>query len=671
MSIRISIFFLFAVAGLFIRLQAQVKFNPELLNDPKKNGLLVSTMLSTQEVYEYKQDPSLKCVYLENGFRTPKFVNENDWLLIKDTVEAYRIDIVYSKYPLHNGMYEEIYPLLLNRIKTTIEMDPELNDEHYEWNKVLQTHCTSDKQVNTLYHGVVIWYRLNKKQELNADTLHEEEPVEIVKEEIPFEQDHYKNMVESVDHIKKSGALPDSLKLALEGRPVQEQSAIIKEFLEEKLKNSKDIDLSKATKEEKNKYKKQVDEFMSRYQGSEKVVEDVLNRHPEWKNVIVVNDWTGSMYGYGAQVLKWHLLNFEKSGITSITLFNDGDSKTTDKKRVGETGGIYSEEADNVPQLIDLFNISMLKGTGGDGPENDIEGILKAQEMYPDHAGIILIADNNACVRDIELADRIGEPVKIILCGYKEKYGVNPDYVYLAKKTGGGIYTIEQDIEDIQASVGAAGEIVDFPDTRIKLSSKKCGGGSWMGSTDYTEKVFDDYNKAKRHKKKIRKLELVKQHHEEIPRGVYKMKKLNHLDMSNNAITKVSSKISKLEYLKVLNLSNNSIIELPSELGEVDFIEELYLSNNQLSHVGSEITAMSFLKILNLSNNRIEKIDSYNRMKKLEDLNLSGNNLSELPKSFSMLKKLKKLNLSNNKFKVFPVSLLGLSKLEELDLSGN
>ena len=60
---------------------------------------------------------------------------------------------------------------------------------------------------------------------------------------------------------------------------------------------------------------------------------------------MVVADWTGSMYAYGSQALKWHNLNLEKSGLSYFTLFNDGDRKPQRKKKVGITDGIYHEEA--------------------------------------------------------------------------------------------------------------------------------------------------------------------------------------------------------------------------------------------------------------------------------------------------------------------------------------
>ena len=73
-------------------------------------------------------------------------------------------------------------------------------------------------------------------------------------------------------------------------------------------------------------------------------------------------------------------MNLENSGVTTLTLFNDGNNKTTEKKTIGRTGGIYTGKANDPDELIELFTKVMQKGGGGDGPENDIEAILKVIE---------------------------------------------------------------------------------------------------------------------------------------------------------------------------------------------------------------------------------------------------------------------------------------------------
>lgn len=46
----------------------------------------------------------------------------------------------------------------------------------------------------------------------------------------------------------------------------------------------------------------------------------------------------------------------------------------------------------------------------------------------------IMIADNNAPIKDITLIKQVTKPVNIILCGVTDK--IHPNYVELAAKTG-------------------------------------------------------------------------------------------------------------------------------------------------------------------------------------------------------------------------------------------
>src|SRR5687767_907600 len=91
---------------------AQQKFDPAELRKPAMHGEEVAAQLGLEEVYEYAMDGQGNRVFLKNGFRTSRFPNKESWLNIRDTVEPYRVDIVYSRYPVRNREYHEIYPLL-------------------------------------------------------------------------------------------------------------------------------------------------------------------------------------------------------------------------------------------------------------------------------------------------------------------------------------------------------------------------------------------------------------------------------------------------------------------------------------------------------------------------------------------------------------------------------
>lgn len=671
---------------------AQTKFDISLLDNPQKNGPEIAGQLATIEVDVYNPEPGNR-LYLENGFRSARFINEKEWWAISDTVEAYRIDIVYSKYPLRKGVYREIYPLLFNRIKATITMDDGLNDSHLEWNKILQTRCENDQQVDSLFHGVVIWYRTDTEMNATEDSpaVSKIQKIKVEQERLISEQMSLEELEGNVDFFMSQTSLPDSLKTALSDKQLDEKIAYLKRFYAERLEKAEDMDLSKIDSATYSGLLNDIGGFLSQYGHGDPVVMKVLDRHPEWKNMLVINDWTGSMYSYGAQVVEWHLLNFEHSGIQTITLFNDGDAKGQDEKEIGDTEGIYTEKADNVPQLLDLFNYVMLRGGGGDGPENDIEAILHAIEENPNFSEVVLIADNLACVRDIELADRIGVPVKVILCGYNEKMGVNKHYAYLASVTGGGIYTIDEDIENIKVKLNKEGdEVVSILDDRITLSSNKCKDrflGRSKKIVEYTLKT------GRFRKRKVRTLNASDKELNEVPHWIFRCSHMKNLNLSNNRLKEVPREISYLKSLAKLDLSFNQLEELPKSLSRVKYITHINLSNNQLSEFPDQLKYMKHLKELDLSGNSLTKFQSLKtrhlsklnlanndleaitaamrKHRHLIELNLSGNSLSELPLNLPTSGKLKKLDLSNNNISSLPSDLSLFIRLEELNLSGN
>jgi hypothetical protein len=199
-------------------------------------------------------------------------------------------------------------------------------------------------------------------------------------------------------------------------------------------------------------YSSKVERFIQSQGGfGDSVVMKVLNRNRDWDNTLVIMDWTGSMYQYGAQAVQWHILNFSNSGLSFITFFNDGDSKPDHLKVIGSAGGLYHVQASNIDNLINTFYRVTAGGDGGDSPENDLEAILGGMSSFKDFEELILIADNNSCVRDISLLSEIDAPVHVILCG--AEHGINPQYVNIAYKTGGSLHTIEEDIRNLSGRI--------------------------------------------------------------------------------------------------------------------------------------------------------------------------------------------------------------------------
>ncbi len=182
----------------------------------------------------------------------------------------------------------------------------------------------------------------------------------------------------------------------------------------------------------------------------------VLERNPQWENMLVVADWTGSMYKYGAQLVQWHNLHLstETSRVKHLVFFNDGNKQRTVQKKIGKTGGVYYCKSTEIEEILKTMEMVMSRGDGGDSPENDIEAILTGVRYLKDYDEVVLIADNNSDVRDLSMVKSLNIPIRVILCG-KRRTHIHEDYLKVAAQTGGSIHTLNKDIFDIDALLNA------------------------------------------------------------------------------------------------------------------------------------------------------------------------------------------------------------------------
>tara|TARA_B100000508_G_scaffold132802_1_gene122083 strand:+ start:39653 stop:41314 length:1662 start_codon:yes stop_codon:yes gene_type:complete len=183
--------------------------------------------------------------------------------------------------------------------------------------------------------------------------------------------------------------------------------------------------------------------------GPDSTIFSVFKRNRNWDDMMVVGDLTGSMSPYTAQLLVWHKLNYKanKHKVKQFTFFNDGDSMADRRKVIGRTGGIYHGKANSFEAIKALALKTMTRGSGGDCPENNIEATLSAINNCSDFKDIIMIADNFATPRDIKLLKKVNHPIHIIVCG--AAFGINVEYLNIARETGGSIHTIEDDINNL------------------------------------------------------------------------------------------------------------------------------------------------------------------------------------------------------------------------------
>ena len=175
------------------------------------------------------------------------------------------------------------------------------------------------------------------------------------------------------------------------------------------------------------------------------VVSAVLNRNKNWSEKLIVCDLTGSMSPYAAQLSAWYQLSYLKEKNLQFVFFNDGDNKPDHMKRIGSTGGIYYSPSKGIDSLCSTIVKVSSAGWGGDCPENNMEALIKGVKMAKPYKELVMIADNNAPVKDIQLLSGFTAPVHIILCGvYNDN--VLTDYMNIAWKTKGSIHTMEEDL---------------------------------------------------------------------------------------------------------------------------------------------------------------------------------------------------------------------------------
>lgn len=172
-------------------------------------------------------------------------------------------------------------------------------------------------------------------------------------------------------------------------------------------------------------------------------------RRNNWQNTTVVCDVTGSMSPYTAQFFSYLPTAIAGGKCSGFVFFNDGDHKSNNSKVVGKTGGIYSTTAMHFDTVWTVARRTMANGDGGDFVENDLEAVLFAINHMNNKGDIVLIADNLGPPRDLELYAKINRPLHIILCGVGG--GINADYLFLARQTGGTVHTLKEDITNLSS----------------------------------------------------------------------------------------------------------------------------------------------------------------------------------------------------------------------------
>jgi len=601
-------YFLFLTIALlfWFRLSAQIMFSDEILNNPQGNSTELEVLFKIIEVPEFIKNTSPSFAYLENGYALATILNKENWTTLMNTRQATEIFIVYTKYPqAKEDWLINYHALLAARLKELFAIDPSLNNKNIQWKIYLQTACPTKELAESMFHGIVIKHvpkqTTNNNQVTNNQTNNNQ---------VTNNQTNNNQVTNNQTNNNQTN------------NPTNNNQTNVT--------NPQEI-ISK------------INTFIAQEGGAtEQTVYQVFDRHREWKNALVVMDWTGSMYTNGALAVKWHTEHLQQSGIKYITFFNDGDNKRTAQKAIGRTGGIYFSEVENLNAVLDLFTTVKEAGDGGETEENDIEALVEAIKKYPTFDELILIADNTSCVRDIDLLYKIRFPVRVILCGYNEMTGVNPQYVDVAMQTNGSLHTINQDLMDMQRGFQQNFRItIGREPEKMRIGNHPCSNKTAAEKEAEKLRVVEDRSQLAR-LDKLRKVSEFFSYEDLLRSKVFpnldealkRAAEVYIVRMSYQNLDAVSPYIARLANLQVLFLEYNNISALCPEIKELKFLQYINLANNKFTFLPLELTELKHLQILDLSNNQLKALpQEIEQMKNLELLYLGGNPIPETEKA--------------------------------------
>lgn len=364
-----------------------------------------------------------------------------------DADRVIKIEIVCTDYPRGINLAQ----LNNNRLIELKKAFPELaKNNRFEFQTIRQTKFNGKAEAQKMFHGIVITYLpkptlKSRKEELKN--------INKLLSGVPLEAKGMKMNTNVIDEKESDPTMESTGKPS--HIPVETPAEIPAEMIVTE-------EVLLGTDYEKRHYTKVTTVINGiktvTYSGSDTMTKSyvyqpdstvfkIFDRNKKWSNMLIAADLTGSMYPYTAQLLAWLQLNSKTKKAKNFVFFNDGNATPDRKKIIGLTGGIYLSKTNDFQEVKKLAQKTMYAGGGGDAPENNVEALLRGIKANPNCKDIIMIADNWAPIKDIQLAEKITKPVKIILCGVWT--GINTDYLNLARITGGSIHTIEEDLTDL------------------------------------------------------------------------------------------------------------------------------------------------------------------------------------------------------------------------------
>lgn len=421
------IFILFCGIGLSIKAQ---------LVPPSVDQLMALKPHVVQQYPMHKIDSNF--LILEMPFAKAHLVKPGNLNYIKND-RVITVHLVYTKYREVDDFNQP--ELNRSRFETLKRMYPQLfQNPRIQWEVYEQREATTKEAAAKCFHGFIIYQPKPLGKEYTIKEIHKiEKVIKSIRDTTIYvpEKIEYKIKKRKVETGKY---LPRSNRKARMGYRYDKPGIWGREPEKKTIRDT-------IIKSKTGGYTMTVKTFDSSLITNPYVFATLMNR--KWgENIAVVQDVTGSMTPYSMQILLWLKMKPEILKNGRFLFFNDGDNVPDGLKVLGKTGGLYPLISHEFDSVSNTLYKAMFNGQGGDVPENNIEALLEAQMRFPDIDTILMIADNNAQVKDISLLPRVKKPVSIILCGVDQF--VQSHYIQIARATGGKLYILDKELGDLK-----------------------------------------------------------------------------------------------------------------------------------------------------------------------------------------------------------------------------
>lgn len=378
-------------------------------------------------------------IFLPMPFSSAKFITTYPLKKLPGVSSIFGIDLVYTRFREVDTFNQP--ELNRHRFEALKSLLPEIYQHpDIQWRVLEQRDATSKENAAKCFHGFIIYL----KNEV-PDSVSKSE-VSVIKTIIDSYKDSLIWIPEKIEwkvkkvHVETGNYLPRNEKKKKAGIVYHSRGIW---FRKPETVIRRDSSIRRKT----GGYYKKISRFDSSFfRGTREF--NLLTKRKWSKGMAVVTDVTGSMTPYSAQVLLWLKYNPEILKQGKFVFFNDGDNKPEAWKKTGSTGGIYFAATDQFDSVLNVLVKAMSAGTGGDLPENDLEAISEALKRWPDTDTVLLVADNQAAIKDISLLKNIHKPVSVLVCGAGSF--IHGDYIKLTTATGGKLFALEQEVKNLK-----------------------------------------------------------------------------------------------------------------------------------------------------------------------------------------------------------------------------